>query len=145
MKIKLNKLHPLAKIPTYATGESAGFDLYALEDITIYPGTTGKVRTGLAFDIPKGYEVQIRARSGLSFKTMLRLANGVGTVDSDYYDEICVLLTNTAPIISQAYTIYAGDRIAQGVLAPVTKAEFEEVVGLIKRDDRGGGFGSTGV
>lgn len=144
-KVKVMKLHPLAKVPEYATSGAAGFDFHALEDITVFPGKTVQVRTGLAFAIPNGYEIQVRPRSGLSAKTTLRVSNAPGTIDSDYRGEVMILLTNISASSFGDVRIYAGDRIAQGVLAPVVKAEFEEV-GELSGTDRGeNGFGSTGV
>jgi dUTP pyrophosphatase len=144
-KVKVMKVHPLAQIPEYATGGAAGFDFHALEDITVFPGKTVKVRTGLAFAIPSGYEIQIRPRSGLSAKTTLRVSNAPGTIDSDYRGEVLILITNTSTSSYGDVSIYAGERVAQGVLAPVTKAEFEEVGELAGTDRGESGFGSTGV
>ena len=170
--VKVKKIHPDAVIPRYATPGSAGFDLVAVEDVIIEPGETAKVRTGLAFEIPPGYELQIRPRSGISAKTKLRIANAPGTVDADYRGEVCVLLQNTEqifladgwgpPLPGRAYYINGedyvvdeythgtylirkGDRIAQGVIAPVYRAAFEVVDELSETERGDGGFGSTGV
>ncbi|UYZ15588.1 dUTP diphosphatase [Brevibacillus sp. WF146] len=96
--VKIKRLHPDAVIPQYATADAAGFDLVAVEDVIIAPGETVKVCTGLAFELPPGYELQIRPRSGISAKTKLRVANAPGTVDADYRGEVCVLIDNVAPV-----------------------------------------------
>lgn len=150
MNVKIKKLHPDAVVPKYATPGAAGFDLVALEDVNIDPGQTKLVKTGLSVEIPTGYELQIRPRSGTSLKTSLRVANSPGTVDSDYRGEVCVIVTNiSAPILSGPYAglpvgVKKGDRIAQGVICPVVQAEFEIVEELSSTDRGSGGFGSTG-
>jgi dUTP pyrophosphatase len=98
MKLKIKRLHPDAVIPKYATSGSSGFDLYAIEDVIVRPGETARVRTGLSFAIPQGYEIQIRPRSGASAKTKLRVSNTPGTIDADYRGEVMVLIDNIAPI-----------------------------------------------
>lgn len=147
MKIRIKKLHPDAVTPKYATNGSSGFDLVALEDVTLELGQTKLVKTGLAVDVGPGYELQVRPRSGLSLKTPLRVANSPGTVDSDYRGEVCVIMTNSAGYQPAGYgsvTIKKGDRIAQGVVCPVMQADIE-VVDYLDETDRGaGGFGSTG-
>lgn len=143
MKIKIKKLSPNAVIPTFATSGSSGFDFYALEDVLIEPQATKLIRTGLAFDVGSGYELQVRPRSGLSLKSPLRLANAPGTVDSDFRGEVCVIITNIS--LAEAFTVHAGDRIAQGVICPVIRPDIE-VVGELDESIRGaGGFGSTGT
>jgi dUTP pyrophosphatase len=152
--VKIKKLHKDAVIPQYQTFGASGFDLHALEDITILPDHTLLVRTGLSFEVPKGYELQIRPRSGLSLKTHLRVANAPGTVDSDYRGEVCVIMTNTMEALDKDYTpdeddrdipkIKKGDRIAQGVICPVVQAEFEVVEELENTSRGSGAFGSTG-
>ena len=158
MKVKIKKLHPDAVIPEYAKPGDSGFDFVALEDTKIYPGQTKLVKTGIAVEIPEGFELQVRPRSGTSLKTPLRVANAPGTVDSGYRGECCVILTNTTGIEKHAVVqdeqavivggeiqyIKKGDRIAQGVICPVIRAEFE-VVEELSNSERGvGGFGSTG-
>lgn len=150
MKIRIKKLHEEAVTPKYATNGSSGFDFHALEELTLSPGETKLVRTGLAVDVGPGYELQVRPRSGLSLKSPLRVANSPGTVDADYRGEICVIMTNTATAASpserweKSYKINKGDRIAQGVICPVVQADIE-VVDYLDETDRGaGGFGSTG-
>jgi dUTP pyrophosphatase len=147
MKVKIKKLHPDAVIPTYATEGSAGFDLVAIEDTIVEPGHTALVKTGLSVEIPVGYELQVRPRSGNSLKTKLRVANSPGTVDSDYRGEVCVIVDNTAayfPPNGGSLEIKKGHKIAQGVICPIFQAEFEEVEDLSSTARGAGGFGSTG-
>jgi dUTP pyrophosphatase len=158
MKIQIKKLHPDAVVPQYQTKGASGFDLVALEDITICPGETKIVKTGIAIAVPEGFELQVRPRSGLSLKTPLRVANSPGTVDSDYRGECCVIMTNSSIetncmtdisgnlIKAMAGTQYIkkGDRIAQGVVCPVVQAEIELVAELDSTDRGAKGFGSTG-
>lgn len=150
MKVKVKKLNPDAVIPQYATPGSAGFDLVALEDIEIEPGSTKLVKTGLSIEVPMGYELQVRPRSGTSLKTPLRVANSPGTVDSDYRGEVCVIMTNTGVTVAHngniptTIVIKKGERIAQGVIAPIVQAEFEVVEELSDSTRGAGGFGSTG-
>lgn len=159
MKLKIKKLDPEAIVPKYATPGASGFDLHALEDVTLLPGETKLVRTGLAFDVGYGYELQVRPRSGLSLKTPLRVANSPGTVDADFRGEVCVIMENTAYqnsggvaciINGEGFNwntqfIKKGDRIAQGVVCPVVHRADIEVVDTLDDTSRGsGGFGSTG-
>ena len=143
MIVKVKRLHPDAVIPKYATPGAAGFDLVAVEDVFIAPRETKLVPTGIAVEIPWGYEMQIRPRSGFSLKTPLRIANAPGTVDSDFRGEVKIIATNTSE--NKGFYIKKGDRIAQGVIAPVMRAIFEEVDELSETDRGLGGFGSTGV
>lgn len=145
MKLKVKKLHPDAVIPKYATMGSAGFDLVAIEDVNIPAAMTVLIKTGLSVEIPQGYELQIRPRSGNSLKTMLRVANSPGTVDSDYRGEVCVIGWN-ADMRDQFDTIRIkkGDKIAQGVISAVYLVEFEEVEDLSDTARGAAGFGSTG-
>jgi len=141
--LKIKKLHPDATIPKRGTPSSSGLDLSSLEDHFILPNQTKLVATGISVDIPVGYEIQVRPRSGLSLKTPLRLANSIGTVDQDYQGDISVILWNSGagPVV-----IKAGERIAQMVLCPVVLPEVVEVTELSKETIRGSnGFGSTGV
>jgi dUTP pyrophosphatase len=94
--VKIKRLHPDAVIPRYATELAAGFDLVAVEDVIIEPGDTALIRTGIAVQLPEGYEMQIRPRSGISKKTKLRVSNSPGTVDADYTGEVGVLIDNVA-------------------------------------------------
>ncbi|WP_028982854.1 dUTP diphosphatase [Sporolactobacillus terrae] len=151
--IKIKKLSKDAVIPEYKHSADAGFDLSAAQSIGIYPGQTVKIHTGLAFEIPEGYEMQIRPRSGLSAKTAFRVI--IGTIDSGYHGEVCVIAENKSHVLyecngcvlgqNQTVQIYRGDRIAQAVIAPVVHATFEQVDELGDSERGAAGFGSTGV
>ena len=145
MKLKIKKLHPDAKVPTYGTDMASGFDLSSTEELILQPLKRALVNTGLAFEIPAGFEVQIRPRSGLAFKHGVTVLNTPGTVDSDYRGSIKVILYNSDQF--NALKINVGDRIAQGVLAMVTdQVQFEEVEDFDNNTTRADkGFGSTGV
>lgn len=147
-------------IPTYAKEGDAGMDVCAAEDIVIAPGETVIIPTGIKLAIPEGYEIQVRPRSGISYKTPLRLSNSPGTIDSGYRDELGIIMTNTSESAFRdqdftidskgnskgTYSIRKGDRIAQIVLQVVPKMKFtlvDSVEGI--GSNRGGGFGSTGV
>ena len=133
-----------AVIPEYKTAGAAGADLCALLDapLTIPAGKSAMVPTGLFFEIPEGYEVQVRPRSGLAAKNGVTVLNTPGTIDSDYRGEIKVILIN----LGQAdFTINSGDRIAQMIIAPVIQAKFEITDSLSETERGAGGFGSTGV
>lgn len=152
-----------AKMPTYAHTTDSGMDVYALEDITIAPGETKLIPTGLKVAIPAGYEIQVRPKSGRCLKTKLRISNTPGTIDAGYRDEIGVIVDNIEPFIKSAqmdengrlynvefgssHTIGKGEKFAQLVLCEVPKAAFYQVehVSDIANDGRAGGFGSTGV
>ena len=146
MEIKIKRLHENAIIPKYATIGSAGFDFHSVDDIIIYPGETALVKTGLSFEIPINYELQVRPRSGMSLKTKLRVSNSPGTVDSDYRGEICIIMDNIDIKSNHRipYEIKKGDRIAQGIICPIIQVVFEEVNELNKTERNTGAFGSTG-
>ena len=116
-------------------------DLHAVESITIGPGATAAVATGLALAIPRGFEGQVRPRSGLAIKHAVTVVNAPGTIDSDYRGEVKVLLINHG---REPFPIAAGDRVAQLVIAPVIQAELVEVDSLSETERGAGGFGSTG-
>ncbi|ARO21565.1 deoxyuridine 5'-triphosphate nucleotidohydrolase (plasmid) [Bacillus tropicus] len=146
LRVKVKKLNKDVELPKYAREFDAGFDLVAAEDMIIEPGQTKVIPTGLAFEIPPGYELQVRPRSGMTRNTKLRVV--LGTVDSGYRGEVGVLVDNTEipkAINMQAHVIERGTRIAQGVIAPVITAHFKEVDKLSESDRGTGGFGSTGV
>ena len=142
-KIAVKKLDERAVLPTYGSAFSAGADLYAVLDgeLIIQPNETKLVRTGLAMEIPEGFAGLIYARSGLATKRGLAPANKVGVVDDDYRGEIMVALHNHS---SMPQTVAVGERIAQLVVAPFLKAEFEEADELSSTVRGEGGFGSTG-
>ncbi len=142
-KVAVKKLNPNAVLPKYGTEFSAGADLYALNDsnVEFMPHETKFVHTGLAMEIPEGYAGLVYARSGLASKRGLAPANKVGVVDSDYRGEIMVALHNHS---DQKQVIEAGERIAQLVVAPFLKVDFEETDELTDTVRGTGGFGSTG-
>lgn len=143
MKISIKKLDEKAVIPTYGSEFSAGADLYANSDgeVTIAPGETKFIHTGIALEIPEGYVGLVYARSGLACKRGLAPANKVGVIDADYRGEIMVALHNHS---KNEEKIAAGERIAQLVIAPFLHAEFEEKEELSATVRGEGGFGSTG-
>ncbi len=140
MNLKIQKKNGNAIIPKYQTSGSAGFDFHSTIKTVVSAGETKLIPTGIAMEIPIGFEVLVRPRSGLSLKTGIRVANAPGTIDSDFRDEIMVILYNQGPL---PFEISVGDRIAQGVVCPVIQADFIEVNGL-SNTERKGGFGSTG-
>ena len=127
--------------PTYATDGAAGLDVVAAEDVTLAPGQRHAVATGFAVAIPEGFEVQVRPRSGLALKHGITCLNTPGTIDHDYRGEVKVILANLG---SEPFEVRRGERIAQLVPAPVTKADFVEVEALTETVRGAGGFGSTG-
>lgn len=161
--VAIEYCHNEAKMPAYANLGDAGMDVFALEDITIAPGETKLIPTGIKVAIPLGYELQVRPKSGRCLKTKLRIANAPGTIDSGYRDEVGIIVDNIEPFIKSAelgedgalrnvefgssYTIGKGEKFAQLVLSEVPKTVFYEVesIATIKNDGRSGGFGSTGI
>ena len=141
--IKVKKLRPGAPLPTYGTAFSAVAALYACleEPVTIVPGETKKIPTGLAMEIPVGFAGLIYARSGLGTKQGLAPANKVGVVDSDYRGEFMVFLHNHS---AETRTVSHGDRVAQLLVTPVFTPGFEETAELTDTVRGAGGFGSTG-
>ena len=133
-----------AKLPLYKTSGAAGADICALleKPLVIESGKSVMIPTGLFFEIPEGYEVQIRPRSGLAAKNGVTVLNTPGTIDSDYRGEINVILINLG---DKPFTVNNGDRIAQMLVAPVIQAEFSVVTSLDETERGAGGFGSTGV
>jgi dUTP pyrophosphatase len=143
MKLKIKKLDPNAIIPNYAHEGDSGMDLYSIEDVVIPAGESVKVKTGLALEVPFGYEAQIRPKSGLAAKSKMTVLNTPGTIDSNYRGEVQVILINLGK--SGEYKVEAGKKIAQMVIAPVVIAEIEEVDELSDTVRGEGGFGSTGL
>ena len=143
MKIKVKKLNPKAKLPTFSTPYAAGADLYALaeKDIVINPHQTVFVTTGLSFEIPDGYAGLVYARSGLASKNNLAPANKVGVIDSDYRGEAFVALHNHG---QTPQTVSNGQRIAQLIVTPIPFVEYEETTDLSQTARGAGGFGSSG-
>ncbi|MCO0597400.1 deoxyuridine 5'-triphosphate nucleotidohydrolase [Peribacillus butanolivorans] len=166
MRIRIKKVRDDIPTPSYAYKGDSGYDLIAAKDTIIEPGATVKIPTGLSFEIAEGYELQIRPRSGVTSKTKLRVQ--LGTIDSNYRGEVSVIVDNVAIISTDerdclperldgvmdgwdadytehTYIIRKGDKIAQGVIAPVVQAKFEVVDELDETNRGTGGFGSSGV
>lgn len=163
ISVPIELCHENAKIPQYAHVTDSGVDVYALEDVTIHPGETILVPTGIKAALPPGYELQVRPKSGRALKTKLRVANTPGTIDSGYRDEIKVIIENVEPPIRDItidedgkvtsilygsdYFIGKGEKFCQLVLSEVPKIAFYRVESIKDVDDidRGGGFGSSGI
>lgn len=152
IKLGFKKLDSRAILPRYAHDGDAGMDVFALDDINIPLHIPTMVRTGIVAEIPAGYEIQVRPRSGMACKGVT-VWNSPGTIDAKYRGEICVILmylnqehtcASSTEVERQCYEVKSGDKIAQLVLAPVTIAEVEEVTELSETDRGTGGFGSTG-
>ncbi len=143
VKILVKKFDKNIKLPAYKTSGSSGMDLvaYIKKKITINPGKTAMIPTGIAVAIPKKYEIQIRPRSGLAAKNGISVLNTPGTIDSDYRGEIKIILINLS---QKSFVVKSGDRIAQMILCPVAKGKLKEVKNLPRTVRGGGGFGSTG-
>jgi len=142
MKIRVKLLHPGAQLPAYAHGpaEDAGLDICCIEDARLEPNVPLAVATGLALEIPPGYEAQIRPRSGLALKHAITLPNAPATIDPGYRGELKIILLNLG---KTTYQVHAGDRIAQMIVARYEAVEWEESeLGESARGD--GGFGSSG-
>ncbi len=143
IEIKLHRLPHGAglPVPKYATEDSAGLDIASAEELTLEPGARHAVATGFSIEIPAGYEVQVRPRSGLAIRNGITCLNTPGTIDSDYRGEVKVILINLG---AEPFEVRRGERIAQLVPAAVLRATFEEVLQLSDTARGGGGFGSTG-
>lgn len=144
--INIKKLHPDAITPTRSYPTDSGLDLYALEDVEIPDGETVLIKTGIAVDIPAGYEAQVRPRSGLTLEGNIKV--NLGTVDSGYVGDVGVITTCTYPVNSvfsgMAYTVLKGDKIAQLVVSPIVTPSVEIVEEFDSVSERGSnGFGST--
>ena len=142
IKILIKRLSKEVSLPKYETSGSSGMDLGSNIDANISPGKIAIIPTGLALSIPKGFEAQIRPRSGLAAKKKISVLNTPGTIDSDYRGEIKVILINLGEEIFQ---VEKGLRIAQMVFCPIVQAQFREVDDLNETERGKGGFGSTGT
>ena len=141
--VRIRRLHPSVALPSYQSPGAAGFDLAASADVEVPAGQIALVPTGLVIEVPAGHFLGIFARSSTPMKRGLMVANGVGVIDSDYCgatDEVKIQVLNftQAPVV-----VKQGDRIAQGLLMPVARAEWQESAGDLREGARGG-FGSTG-
>ena len=143
-KIQIKKLSNSVSIPKYETSGSSGMDIAAHieNNIIINPGEKALVSTGFSVAVPRGYEIQIRPRSGLAAKKNITVLNTPGTIDADYRGEVKVILINFG---KEKFVIENGDRIAQMVVCPVTQANLEEVKELTSTERGSDGFGSTGT
>ncbi|MFP3158781.1 MAG: dUTP diphosphatase [Hydrogenobaculum sp.] len=143
MKLLVKKLREDASLPFYATVGASGLDLFCVDDVVVIrPLERALVSTGIAIELPEGYEAQIRPRSGLALKKGVTVLNSPGTIDHDYRGEIKVILINLS---DKEVVIEKGERIAQMVIAPVLKVEVVEVKELSNTQRQDGGFGSTGM
>lgn len=140
--VRIKKKRADLPIPVYKTSGSAGCDVVASESVIIQPGCRCLVPTGIFLEVPEGYECQVRPRSGLALSHGVAVLNSPGTIDSDYRGEVCVLLFNSG---MTPFEVRAGERIAQLIFAPVTRARFEETQELQDTARGVGGWGSTGV
>ena len=143
MELKFKRLPNGAELPLpeYKTTGAAGMDICAADDLILFDGGWGVVGTGFSAEIPEGYELQVRPRSGLAASKGLTVLNAPGTIDEDYRGEIKVILSNSG---RNSVAVYRGERIAQLVLAPVTRAVVTEVDELSSTERGENGFGSTG-
>ena len=141
-KVDIKLLNKDAQIPTYGTNVAAGFDFRSIDDYTVKPKETVIVKTGLAMSVPECLYLAVVPRSGISAKTKIRVANSPGIVDSDYTGEIGIIVEN---IGDEDYIIHKGDRIAQGLILPYFKANFNLVDNLEETERGAGAFGSTGI
>lgn len=143
MTLKFKRIHPDATIPAYAHPDDAGMDLRSVDELVIKLGERALVHTGLVMMLPEGYEAQVRPRSGLALKYGITVLNTPGTIDAGYRGEVGVILANLG---DADFAVAKGDKIAQLVLAPVTRPEKVEEVEEVDATLRGaGGFGSTGI
>ncbi|MDR1143004.1 MAG: dUTP diphosphatase [Spirochaetaceae bacterium] len=142
--VKVCRMDPAVRLPRYATAGAAGADLEAHipSDLVIGPGERVKIPTGLALEIPPGWEAQIRPRSGLALRHGVTVLNAPGTIDSDYRGELEILLVNLG---TEPFTVQDGDRVAQMVFAPAPRVLLEETDAPGGTARSGGGFGSTGT
>jgi len=145
--VKITRVHTAGSdlpLPAYATEGSAGMDLCAAvkENITIVPGEAVLVPTGLRIELPRGFEAQVRPRSGLAIKHGIGVLNSPGTIDSDYRGEIGVIMKNLG---KESFVVKRGDRIAQMVVAPYTRVDWNLVDDLVDSERGEGGFGHTGI
>lgn len=143
ISLKILKLNEKVTVPCYQTEGAAGMDLCAFLDVPVTLKSLERklIPTGLKIELPHGFEAQIRPRSGMSIKHGITLINCVGTIDEDYRGEVCVPIVNLS---TEEFTINNGDRIAQMIIAPVTKAQIDVVQELSDTKRGEGGFGSTG-
>jgi dUTP pyrophosphatase len=143
LPVRVRRLDPSVPLPQYQTPGAAGFDLAASADVTIEPGAIALVPTGLVIAVPDGHFLAIFARSSTPLRRGLMVANGVGVIDADYCGERDEIKVQVINVTQAPVTVVKGDRIAQGLLIPVARAEWQEADGPL-RDGSRGGFGGTG-
>ncbi len=144
IEVKITRCRIGARLPRYMTAAAAGMDLYVKldSDVILVPGERVLVPTGIAIALPEGYEAQVRPRSGLAVKYGVTLLNTPGTIDADYRGEISVILINHG---SENFIIKDGERVAQMIIAPVSRCQLQLVDTLSETERGSGGFGHTGV
>jgi dUTP pyrophosphatase len=147
IKIRIARTHPGSTdvpLPAYSTVNASGMDIHAAvdTDTIVSVGETVLISTGFSLEVPKGFEAQVRPRSGLAIKHGITILNSPGTIDADYRGEVKVILTNLG---KREFMVKRGDRIAQLVITPVVQAQWEEVDSLNETERGAGGFGHTGV
>ncbi len=142
MKLKIKRLSKNAILPNYAHFDDSGMDLFAIEKKEIEPATQALIKTGIAIELPKNTEAQIRPRSGLALKHGITVLNTPGTIDEGYRGEIGVILINHS---QKTFLIEAGMKIAQMIIMPIIRCEIEEIQELSITQRNEGGFGSTGI
>ena len=141
MTVAFKKIHPDAILPAYAHEGDAGMDVRSVEDVVIPRGGRALVHTGLVMALPMGWEAQVRPRSGLALKHGVTVLNTPGTIDAGYRGEVGVILANFG---DSDFSVAKGDKVAQIVIAPVTRAEIVETESVDETERGAGGFGSTG-
>ena len=142
MTLRFRRIHPDAALPSYAHEGDAGMDVRSVEELELAPGARALVHTGLVMMLPPGWEAQVRPRSGLALKHGVTVLNAPGTIDAGYRGEVGVILVNFG---DRPFKVSKGDKVAQVVVAPVTRAEIVETSELDETERGAGGFGSTGV
>ncbi|MGD1712225.1 dUTP diphosphatase [Dapis sp. BLCC M172] len=142
MKLKVKKLDELAIIPCYAHKGDAGLDLFSIDELTINPGESKLIHTGISIELPSGTEAQIRPRSGLALKHQITVLNTPGTIDETYRGEIGIILINHG---KKPFQVTKGMKIAQMVITSFLSVKVEEVTQLSTTERDSGGFGSTGI
>src|SRR4026207_2506884 len=143
ISVRIRRLHDSVALPAYQTDGAAGFDLAASEDVLVAPSSIALIPTGLVIQVPEGHFLGIFARSSTPLRRGLMVANGVGVIDADYCGERDEIKVQVINVTQAAGTGVKGERIAQGRLIPVTRAEWEEADGPLREGSRGG-FGATG-
>jgi len=142
MTLRFRRIHPDAALPSYAHEGDAGMDVRSVEELELAPGARALVHTGLVMMLPPGWEAQVRPRSGLALKHGVTVLNTPGTIDAGYRGEVGVILANFG---DRPFKVSKGDKVAQVIVAPVTRADIVETSELDETERGAGGFGSTGV